>query len=97
MKKYTPINLGFKAGDVVSIKNNLKAISSSILSVVSFYDRTDARVSSLEENVVTTWTTATRPTKTNKTTYIGINTTTNKLEYTYDGGSTWYNADGTTA
>ena len=97
MKKYIPINLGFDKGDVLSLVNNFKAISTSILDIISKVNSNEKRVVVIENKTIATFTTALRPTKTETTVFWGINTTTNKINHTRDGGTTWYNADGTGA
>jgi len=97
MKRYIPTNLGFGKDNITSIVNNLQLISASILDIISVVARDRDRVKALESQEIITFTTTGRPTSTEKTVVFGVNTTTNKINYTIDGGATWYNADGTGA
>lgn len=97
MKKYIPVNLGFVKDDIKSLVNNFQSISASIVDIVDTVTSNRNRVKVLEDSPIATFTTAGRPTRTEKKVFWGINTTTNKINHTRDGGVTWYNADGTGA
>ena len=99
MRIYRPVDVALASKHTTSfIINNLNAISSSILSIISAVRVNNGRIdqtnSVLEERALGSWITADRPTSTPTEVVMGINTTTNKIEHTVDGGTTWYNADG---
>jgi hypothetical protein len=77
--------------------NNFNSIGSSIKSIVTEVRSNSTKISVLESKVTESWETTERPDVTDSEITIGINTTTNKLNHSIDGGSTWYNADGTVA
>jgi len=80
---------------------NLTNISQSIRTIMTAVNRSRADIAThttyIESTKLEAWTTANRPASLAMDNYIGINTTTNKLNHTIDGGATWYNADGTVA
>jgi hypothetical protein len=51
----------------------------------------------IENDSLKAYTTTNRPTNTKNLNTLIVNTTTNKLNHTIDGGTIWYNADGTVA
>ena len=80
-------NLDNVAIGVNEAVNVLGAVRNSLVKL-----RTD-----VENDALKAYTSTTRPSSTKNTNVIIINTTTNKLNHTRDGGTTWYNADGTAA
>ena len=99
MRIYKPIDVALSSKSTTTfIINNLNAISSSILSIISAVKVCrgvgDYNTQSISDNRIGSWATSDRPTKTVNDVTMGVNTTTNKIEHTVDGGTTWYNADG---
>jgi len=82
-------------------RRNLESVSVSVADIISVVTQLRSRVASAEASIsndaIRAYTTTLRPTSTANLNTIIINTTTNKLNHTIDGGTTWYNADGTAA
>jgi hypothetical protein len=101
MKQYNVSGLNFIEQMERFVVNNLTAISQSISGIITQIRSNRASIDenaiSIVNNTVQEWTTALRPTILPTQIAVGINTTTNKLNHTRDGGTTWYNADGTVA
>jgi len=81
--------------------SNLTSLSQSISSLITQIRVNKAsiatNVTDIQNGKIQEWTTALRPSTSPTLIVVGINTTTNKLNHTRDGGTTWYNADGTAA
>lgn len=102
MRVYNASDIAYSEGKERGfIITNLNSISASIKSIITEVrlNRTNSstNATNIQNNAVQEWTTALRPTTSPTKIVIGINTTTNKLNHTRDGGATWYNADGTAA
>ena len=102
MRIYNPTKLNFGTERIFEMcVDNFNAISASIKSIVAQVRGNRDNLASLTITVsngtVEAWATVDRPVTTPNAVTIGINTTTNKLNLTYDGGTTWYNADGSAA
>jgi len=101
MKEYKVADLQFISDLTNFSVRNLTSISQSIRTLITAITRNRNDVATNTTNIadmaINAWSTVDRPTSVSLDNYIGINTTTNKLNHTIDGGTTWYNADGTLA
>ena len=86
-----------RIGDIALFaERNLESVSGSILSIINRVNNL-ARSLATKNDKIEAWATTDRPTVTKERITLGINLTTNKTNHTVDGGTTWYNADGTAA
>ena len=102
MKTYGVSGLNFAKEQITEFFiNNLNSISASIKSIITQVRRNSDNIDKINVNLVNVtiqaWSTTDRPTNTGNDVTIGVNTTTGKINYTTDGGSTWFNYDGTAA
>ena len=101
MKEYKVSSLNFISNLQDFCERNFISISQSITTIITAINVNRSRIGTntlyIENTRLNAWTTTNRPAILPVSNYIGINTTTNKLNHTIDGGTTWYNADGTAA